>query len=121
MKHYNFFEDLFDTYQSLSTFMQLAWLVMPFAFICMMFATWLLHKRQSRELEAEIERRAVERYVLDLGSREAYAPPSSYARPAPYPRPSHHRTHETSTPTVTQSYIELEERMIDRERKEMEG
>ncbi len=119
--HYNFFEDLFDTYQSLSTFMQLAWLVMPFVFICMMFATWLLHKRQSRELEAEIERRAVERYVLDLGNREAYAPPSSYARPAPYPRPSHHRTHETSTPTVTQSYIELEERMIERDGHEVEG
>ena len=118
---YNFFEDLFDTYQSLSTFMQLAWLVMPFLFICMMFATWLLHKRQSRELEAEIERRAVERYVFDLGSREAYAPPFPHARHALYPHPSHHRTRETSTPTVTQSYIELEERMIGREQKEMEG
>ena len=84
--HCHFFEDLFDTYQSLSTFMQLAWLVMPFAFICMMFANWLLHKRQSRELEAEIERRAVERYVLDLGSREAYAPPflRTHSRPVLY-------------------------------------
>ncbi len=101
--------------------MQLAWLVMPFLFICMMFATWLLHKRQSRELEAEIERRAVERYVLDLGSREVYAPPFPHARPELYPRSSHHRTRETSTPTVTQSYIELEERMIEQEGHEVEG
>ena len=33
MPEYHFGQDLLDTYQSLSPFMQLAWLVVPFAFM----------------------------------------------------------------------------------------
>ena len=46
MTEYNFFQDLFDTYQSMSIFMQLAWLVVPFLSAVTVLALLLHHTRK---------------------------------------------------------------------------
>ncbi len=53
MPNYHFGQDLLDTYQSMSMFMQLAWLVVPFAFALAVFALILHHMRKTgKEIEA---------------------------------------------------------------------
>ena len=46
MEHYNFWQDLFDTYQSLSDWMKFAWLVVPPAFL-LGFAAMVMRYRLS--------------------------------------------------------------------------
>ncbi|MGI9364186.1 MAG: hypothetical protein ACR2O8_03305 [Rhizobiaceae bacterium] len=48
---YNFWRDLFDTYQSLSQTLQILWLIVPLAFLLALFALpcWTLRQRQERE------------------------------------------------------------------------
>ena len=53
MPNYHFGQDLLDTYQSMSMFMQLAWLVVPFAFMVIIFGLILHHIRKTGgEIEA---------------------------------------------------------------------
>jgi len=52
MPNYHFGQDLLDTYQSMSVFMQLAWLVVPFLFSAVIFALILHH---TRKVHGEIE------------------------------------------------------------------
>lgn len=49
MEDYNFWQDLFDTYQSLSDWMKLAWLVVPPAFLLGLIALILRFRLTSKE------------------------------------------------------------------------
>ena len=50
MDAYNFWRDLFDTYQSLSDWMKLAWLVVPPAFLLGLVALILRYRRDGRRV-----------------------------------------------------------------------
>ena len=53
MAEYHFGQDLLDTYQSMTVFMQLAWLVAPLVFVAVIFALILRHLRLTgKEVEA---------------------------------------------------------------------
>ena len=50
MDTYNFWQDVFDTYQSLPVGLQLAWLVLPPAFVLALVALTLRYRLLSRRL-----------------------------------------------------------------------
>ena len=58
MDEYNFWQDFFDTYQSLSDWMKFAWLVVPLAFGLGLFAIFLRYrleaKREGEDITGEL-------------------------------------------------------------------
>ena len=44
MQYYNFWQDLFDTYQSLPNWLKLAWLIVPPAFIYLMASLFIRYR-----------------------------------------------------------------------------
>ena len=48
MNEYNFWQDFFDTYQSLSDWMKFAWLVVPPAFLLGLFAIFLHYRLEAK-------------------------------------------------------------------------
>ena len=51
MQTYHFWADLFDTYQSLSPFLQFLWLVVPPVFVTVMFALWLNYRLAAKQMQ----------------------------------------------------------------------
>lgn len=54
MDDYNFWQDFFDTYQSLSDWMKFAWLVVPLAFCLGLFAVLLRYRLAAKQVEKVI-------------------------------------------------------------------
>ena len=51
MQTYHFWADLFDTYQSLSPFLQFLWLVVPPVFVTVMFALYLNYRLAAKQMQ----------------------------------------------------------------------
>ena len=49
MGNYNFWQDLFDTYQSLSDWLKILWLIVPPAFVLALVALTLRFRIESRK------------------------------------------------------------------------
>jgi len=54
MEDYNFWQDFFDTYQSLSDWMKFAWLIVPSTFLLALIALNMRYRIATRRLENEI-------------------------------------------------------------------
>ena len=51
MTPYHFWADLFDTYQSLSPFLQFLWLVVPPTFITVLFKLFLNYRLAAKQIQ----------------------------------------------------------------------
>jgi len=54
MEDYNFWQDFFDTYQSLSDWMKFAWLVVPATFLLALIALNMRYRIATKRVENEI-------------------------------------------------------------------
>ncbi len=74
MESYNFWQDFFDTYQSLSDWMKFAWLVVPPAFVLGLVALFLWYRLATkRAAEPEIGTLAYTVFSNQNGDLRIYA------------------------------------------------
>jgi len=79
MGNYNFWQDLFDTYQSLSDWLKILWLIVPPAFVLALVALTLRFRIESRKVERSFDGELVYSIHRDAQSRLHVV---SYLKPA---------------------------------------
>ena len=69
MTDYNFWQDLFDTYQSLSDWLKILWLIVPPAFVLGLVALTLRFRIESRRVERRFDGELVYSIHRDAGNQ----------------------------------------------------
>ena len=69
MDNYNFWQDLFDTYQSLSDWLKILWLIVPPAFVLGLVALTLRFRIESRKVERRFDGELVYSIPRDADNR----------------------------------------------------
>ncbi|MBZ3692702.1 hypothetical protein [Phyllobacterium calauticae] len=69
MDNYNFWQDLFDTYQSLSDWLKVLWLIVPPAFVLGLVALTLRFRIESRKVERSFDGELVYSIHRDAGNQ----------------------------------------------------
>lgn len=69
MNDYNFWQDLFDTYQSLSDWLKILWLIVPPAFVLGLAALTMRFRIESRKVERSFDGELVYSLHRDADNR----------------------------------------------------
>lgn len=69
MDNYNFWQDLFDTYQSLSDWLKILWLIVPPAFMLGLVALTLRFRIESKKVERHLDGELVYSIHRDADNR----------------------------------------------------